>query len=591
MMGQYKSSFLVILLVVALFLMIQLALVQMSSSPVQQSRSDQASQNGKFSSDKTKSPSVSQKYRDVDLKSVPDLKLSAEEIKEIDNLLTDMRFQLKRDQIYQKVLKLRKQKLQQIYSCPTGSKSVMKTKRSAKNPITIYSNGPNIWGHMHFDDDQSQRLWTDQCNVPCRFHNVAEKKKDADIIWSHWYFSGDGRDYVKPLPHQVMAALYTEPHVGVNYAEDHMRELFLNQKFGERILGQAELMLSYSVEDDDKNDIPVSYAYGSALSDIEYVNEREYEDKVIRELTDRFKLTHYPIFDKAQYFAALPREDVETPLDWRGGDVALFISNCGEIWRTKYLEVLIPMLARPPPHGFGLRVDSFGGCEPGLGRFQENDGNGWPVGEITYHGFKWQWNFTLTGDAPQRFPQYYPRKRKTGESRGGVIKREMIDHYKVFLTFENSLLHGYLSEKYYEGVGSESVAIHFGPTPDADEFLMDEAGNIKSGMVKSKLRTPQYYPHDRPNVINGWDYPEPRKMAKLIYKLSTDQKYWESYFDWRLTPSARGQRKDLDDKFLIKFNQPFINLHKNDFIRHGNASWICKICSWYHERYDHECKK
>lgn len=58
------------------------------------------------------------------------------------------------------------------------------------------------------------------------------------------------------------------------------------------------------------------------------LNDEDYDLELRRFLSDRFRLQRYPVFDKDLFFNSLKQEEIDGPMDWRGGDVAFFVSNC-----------------------------------------------------------------------------------------------------------------------------------------------------------------------------------------------------------------------------------------------------------------------
>lgn len=108
------------------------------------------------------------------------------------------------------------------------------------------------------------------------------------------------------------------------------------------------------------------------------------------------KLKALTVFNKRAFFNFIPINDQTGALDRRGGDVALFISNCSpDSWRTNYLKALLPLLTKPTPHGNGLIMDSYGGCYPGFGIDAENNGTGWTLDQELSPGHDWKVTETL----------------------------------------------------------------------------------------------------------------------------------------------------------------------------------------------------
>ena len=391
------------------------------------------------------------------------------------------------------------------------------------------------------------------------------------------------------LAHQRSACLFLEPWVGSVVSEERQRMAFVTAGDPHYV----DTVISWAAFDNE-TDVPITYAYAAGLTSPlltrdQHLPYEAYGEELRRLLQERFALAVLPVFDKDRFYSSLPRRDVEEPLDMRGGDVALFVSNCMDgIWRTEYLRILLHLLT----DGYGLRVDSYGGCYHGIGFNRENHGQGWSVAEANdkeqlgqqqpeqpeqqqqqrRQRTKWSQDRRVTNVA-QAYPDHYPRVKKQGERRGGVVKQEMLDHYKVTLNFENSLVHGYISEKFFQGLASESVAFYFGPAPAADYVRRDRHGRIVS--IERDQRS-AIFPHDTSNILDGWLYPNPLDMAERIHQLCTDQREWERHFEWRLV------KDPARDK--IQFRTEFIDLHRNDFTRLDHQNWICRTCELHDKR-------
>jgi hypothetical protein len=215
--------------------------------------------------------------------------------------------------------------------------------------------------------------------------------------------------------------------------------------------------------------------------------------------------------------------------DQYDGDVVLFVSNCRPGWRTAYLEALLPLLTLPPPYGHGLKVDSLGNC---------------------WHGR--HLNGSLHYDHGALPPFHGPAGRT--DIRNGMNKRQTVDRYKVFLSFENALTDGYLTEKYFHALQAKALSIYFGPQP----------------LSRSAPARP-WWPHDNA-LIDGWRFREPAKMAKLLARLAANL-------------TAR-QELDMARKQFSAIHPGFVRVLGEDFARAGEDSWVCRLCNWYHLNWD-----
>jgi len=122
--------------------------------------------------------------------------------------------------------------------------------------------------------------------------------------------------------------------------------------------------------------------------------------------------------------------------------------------------------------------------------------------------------------------------------------------YLFSISFENSYITDYVTEKYYGGLFSDALMIYLGPN-NLDDYLPNETA--------------------RNGFINVWDYPDPRDLAKLLIYLSQNEEEYLNYFKWRTVP--------FDEK---RFN------NENSFINYGKDSWITKSAKWYIDHLEEE---
>lgn len=493
--------------------------------------------------------------------------ISAKTRSQIETMRRRLAKDVERDLSFQTFLK--KRLLRQSTRTPKCSAKVI---RDASDPVTIYAlTTQHMWTHMQWTEPpKTDKRWTSKCHTPCRVVVDPEMRKQSHVLWNVWDY--DPPSMPSLLKHQKFAALAMEPHFGYAPSSQIYQDWFLaddDNYDGDHPVGNIDLFLAWAIASDQSKpmyDVSITYAYGTKLGASYERNGIAAEVEVRRRLSDKLKLRSLPVFDKEAFFNSLPPKYLEGPLDARGGDVAIFISNCADgVWRTQYLNILIPLLTAPPPAGYGLTVDSYGGCFGGFSIGIEN----WNLADIAFHGFNHKWSTTRRLNL-EDYPDSYPWVKSTGGHKNGVDKDEMIRHYKVYLNFENTMSHNYVSEKFFQSVPAETVSMVFGmPSPDA--MLNSTTAELPQSS----------WPHKKSNMVSGWKYTNPLDMALEINRLSTDEAYWLSHFEWRVPPN------NVDFEFFqVPLEQGYVDAHLTDFVREDSQSWLCKICEWYNTYWD-----
>jgi len=126
-------------------------------------------------------------------------------------------------------------------------------------------------------------------------------------------------------------------------------------------------------------------------------------------------------------------------------------------------------------------------------------------------------------------------------------KVQQQQRYKFSLAMENSIENDYATEKYFQGILSNNIMIYFG-SPSIKDF---------SPAVGKKV------------FINALDY-SPSKLAEIMKELDKNNTKYLEYFEWKKNP----------------ISSSFIDLVKKSFLLKGKEGWQCRICEYYHKRFD-----
>ncbi len=98
---------------------------------------------------------------------------------------------------------------------------------------------------------------------------------------------------------------------------------------------------------------------------------------------------------------------------------------------------------------------------------------------------------------------------------------KLIENYKFYLSFENSLCDDYISEKSVKALNMLSVPIVYG------------AGNYSAYLPKHSF-------------IDIRDFSSPKNLASYLLKLSADDKLYSEYFNWRKVYDCGFYRQNFD---------------------------------------------
>lgn len=123
-------------------------------------------------------------------------------------------------------------------------------------------------------------------------------------------------------------------------------------------------------------------------------------------------------------------------------------------------------------------------------------------------------------------------------------KIEILSKYKFYLSFENSNLTDYVTEKLVHGFMSTAVPIYMG-APNIDEFI----------------------PHPK-SIIRVDQFSSPKALADYLKYLNENEKEYNEYLEWRKLPISELQ--------IPKSKR------KRENCRYCNYSWRCRICQSIH---------
>ena len=124
----------------------------------------------------------------------------------------------------------------------------------------------------------------------------------------------------------------------------------------------------------------------------------------------------------------------------------------------------------------------------------------------------------------------------------GNRKIMIASHYKFFISVENTILDDYVTEKFYEGLLTDSVMVYLG-APNA--------------------RT--YAPSPRA-FISALDFESPKALAAFLIDLAADTDRYHSFSSWRREQPVR-------------LAPSFVQSMRRDIHRLDNESMLCRLCN------------
>jgi hypothetical protein len=127
----------------------------------------------------------------------------------------------------------------------------------------------------------------------------------------------------------------------------------------------------------------------------------------------------------------------------------------------------------------------------------------------------------------------------------GNWKMLIASHYKFFISVENTIMDDYVTEKFYEGLLTDSVMVYLG-APNARQYAP----------------SPQSF-------ISALDFEGPASLATFLTELAADEERYQSFGAWRMERP-------------VSVAPTFVEAMKNDVVRLDNHSVLCRICDIVH---------
>ncbi len=124
----------------------------------------------------------------------------------------------------------------------------------------------------------------------------------------------------------------------------------------------------------------------------------------------------------------------------------------------------------------------------------------------------------------------------------GLKKMLIAGHYPFYLSLENTIMDGYVTEKFYEGFLTDTVMVYLG-APDAHCYAPA--------------------PH---SFINIHDFEGPQQLALFLKELAADRARYESYQAWKKVPGK------------LKVASQFATSMNFDLLHQDQRSFLCRLC-------------
>lgn len=115
-------------------------------------------------------------------------------------------------------------------------------------------------------------------------------------------------------------------------------------------------------------------------------------------------------------------------------------------------------------------------------------------------------------------------------------------HYPFYLSLENTILDGYVTEKFYEGFITDTVMVYLG-APDAHRYAPA--------------------PH---SYIDVHDFEGPQQLAVFLKELAADQPRYEAYLAWKRSPGK------------LEVTSHFAESMNFDLMHQDQRSFLCRLC-------------
>jgi hypothetical protein len=125
----------------------------------------------------------------------------------------------------------------------------------------------------------------------------------------------------------------------------------------------------------------------------------------------------------------------------------------------------------------------------------------------------------------------------------GCKKMLIASHYKFYISLENTIMDDYVTEKFLEGLLTDSVMVYLG-APNAHRYA------------------------PVPNsFISALDFDGPASLAKFLVELAADELRYQSFRAWR---------RELP----MKVQESFRDAMQYDPVRLDNQSLLCRVCDY-----------
>ena len=130
-----------------------------------------------------------------------------------------------------------------------------------------------------------------------------------------------------------------------------------------------------------------------------------------------------------------------------------------------------------------------------------------------------------------------PGAKSKAENKQMVLRR-----YKFYLSFENSIVKDYVSEKVFDGLLAGTLPVYRG-AESIDKFMPSDVS---------------------PCVVKMSDFASMRDLATFLLELAKDEARYEEYFQWK-KEEAMGRFQGILDMTAYKFTS------------------MCRICEYAHK--------
>lgn len=138
---------------------------------------------------------------------------------------------------------------------------------------------------------------------------------------------------------------------------------------------------------------------------------------------------------------------------------------------------------------------------------------------------------------------------------------DLMNSYKFYLSFENSLCDDYISEKYWKLYKPQ-------------EMFKVNLLPITRGATEEQFKKVTF-----PNsYLNAYDFKSPKELGETMSYLNRNATAFLEYFEWK-----RDLFKSLDTNYKLSKDHTFVeDIDKASFLANSARSPFCKICERLH---------